>query len=368
MSQLRLAFLLWLTVLGAGCSTALYSGPPRRQDQVSHLTAAPGTNLVAVDTRAVHGGRFEVYDILPGMHKVSATVKDSAALPPELRKQNTSLTPVCFEAEASESYAVSVSAEGNRLRHAVIERDSGEDVLTSCEAKPAPEPPAMARTPTPVERPPVYGYPASPQRYARTRDDAGDESDDEEPARRRAQPIAAFRLGLGLAGGGDDLIEATYTNGNTDTLSAGSGVSFTLGASLTPLWIADAIGFGLGGSFGYKVDSIDASNGSIELSRVPIDVWMQSLVRVSPRWFISLAWGPHKDLDIGLSGSGLASDLRATFDCSWGWMAEIGVLNWSSQYVGGGVAFRYTKVQYLYDGVGLNAESFGLELSLHLGS
>jgi hypothetical protein len=358
--------LLASLLLGLGCSTALYDGPERSSRKIASLTAARGTNLVSVDRRPVRGGKFEVYDILPGRHQVVAEVKESNSLAPHLQTLNDMRTPFCFDAEAAESYSVAVSVDGEELRQAILDRDSGEDVRTDCASEPAQARSATAaRVAESPERPPAHvERPRSRFRAA----EEDEPEDGESPVRGPIAPIMGARLGFGFGFGGDDLIKATYTNGDTQSLSAGSGVVFSLGAVATPLWVGDAAGFGVGGSIGVKYDSMSASNGNISFVRVPADLWLQTLLRVSPHWFFTVAGGMHKDLDATLSGSGLAADINYSFDRPWGWMAELGFLNMTSRNLGYTFAFRFTNAKYLYESAPINAQSFGLELSLFAGS
>lgn len=83
---------------------------------------------------------------------------------------------------------------------------------------------------------------------------------------------------LGMLFGGDDLATATFTNGENSSLPAGSGMSLSLGAQWTPLWIGNAVGIGLGGSLGYKENSINASNGSVTLSRYPLVAALHAII------------------------------------------------------------------------------------------
>ncbi|ADZ89678.1 hypothetical protein GV054_01960 [Marinomonas mediterranea] len=77
-----------------------------------------------------------------------------------------------------------------------------------------------------------------------------------------------FGAQIGYASGGDKLATATFMDGSTESLYAGSG--FTIGAFLTaPISAESDIDWKL--AINYLNDSIDAANGEISFSRFPID-------------------------------------------------------------------------------------------------
>jgi hypothetical protein len=301
-------------VLGSavGCTTVLYDGPKRSPSEVSHLAADRGTKLVSIDAHPIDGGRLDVYEILPGIHEVVADPEEVESFSAHLRDATKGLS-LCFMAEPGQSYLASVSVRTRRVWFSVFEKTSGRGAET-CNSPPASADSANgdgASSPATASRP-------TRRSYSRTYEDPDGDGGVEETIFRMAKPLGGFRLGLGLAFGGDDLIKATMSNGDTQTLSAGTGVDLTLGATLTPLWIANTAGFGVGASVGVKYDSVGGSNGSADLTRFPVELWAQTLLRLSPRWFLAVAGGAHKDLDVSLGSSGVASGFNASFDCPWG--------------------------------------------------
>ena len=83
------------------------------------------------------------------------------------------------------------------------------------------------------------------------------------------------------------------------------GVYLAIDATVTPLWIGNTVGLGLGGDIGWKYDSLSASNGSVDMSRFPLDLWAQTLIALSDSWYVHLLAGPHKESGVNLSGSGV---------------------------------------------------------------
>jgi len=169
---------------------------------------------------------------------------------------------------------------------------------------------------------------------------------------------------MGLAGGGDNLVTAQFTNGDSSSLSAGGGVSVAIGATVTPLWIGNTLGLGLGGNIGWKYDSISASNGSIAMSRYPLDLWAQTLIALSDSWYGHLLAGAHKESGVNLSGSGVISG-SGDFGSPWGWMAQGGFYATSSWHMAFGVGLRYTSVHYTFAGHTFDASNIGLDLTMH---
>lgn len=79
-------------------------------------------------------------------------------------------------------------------------------------------------------------------------------------------PLKAV-LAFGVTSGGDTLATAIYTDNSTANIKAGSGVQFGLGAEyrLDP-------DFAVQGTVNYQVDNASASNGDLRFSRIPVEV------------------------------------------------------------------------------------------------
>lgn len=107
----------------------------------------------------------------------------------------------------------------------------------------------------------------------------------------------------GLSFGGDTIAETMSSNGTEGTLSGGSGVTLSLGAMLTPLWIADRLGLGLGAEIGLKYDWLTADNGRISFIRYPVTGTAHALVRLNHHWFALFAGGLETHLSPSISAS-----------------------------------------------------------------
>ncbi len=156
------------------------------------------------------------------------------------------------------------------------------------------------------------------------------------------------------------------TNGSSQSLEAGSGIFAGIGFSAMPLWFGDTLGLGAGTRIGVKYDSIDATNASMGWTRFPFSAWLQAYLRMSTRWYFTLAGGPHKELDPKLSGSGDLSVANASFQSPWGWFGEGGLLFAETWHTAVGFSVRYTQMYLNYGGSRIDASNVGLAMSLQL--
>ena len=101
-----------------------------------------------------------------------------------------------------------------------------------------------------------------------------------------------FYIGMGLDFGGDELADVDFTDGGSDSVKAGDGISFDIGLDYH-------IGtqYMVRGTIGTKSDSVDAENGSISFER-------DQLTLMGYRFF-----GQH-----GV-GVGMLKHQSAEFDC-----------------------------------------------------
>jgi hypothetical protein len=114
-----------------------------------------------------------------------------------------------------------------------------------------------------------------------------------------------FLLGMGLSAGGDELVHAEYTNGETANIHAGGLIYFTAGADyhFTPE-------FSLQGTVNYHVDRANASNGDVKFERFPVEL----IGYYQPNLSWRVGGGVRYTNSSKLSGSGAGSRLRADFD------------------------------------------------------
>lgn len=146
-----------------------------------------------------------------------------------------------------------------------------------------------------------------------------------------------FFLGFGAGAGGDDLITATTTKGDTETISAGNGVTFAAGVDyrINP-------SFSLLASIAYQTDRRKATNGTLEFSRVPVE--LLAFWHPSANWRIG--GGLRYVSNAKLTGSGVVSMPDIDFDSSTSGVIE-------AEYLMGphfGFQLRYVHDSYKVDG------------------
>lgn len=133
-------------------------------------------------------------------------------------------------------------------------------------------------------------------------------------------------LRMGFDGGGDKLVTVQWDDGSSKTLKAGQLMTFAGGLLYHP---GD---YAVEGTFGYKFDKVNGSNGSITFSRMPLDL------------VVSWAPGNHR------LGAGPTVHLAPKFDCSATGVCA-GTVNFNTAF--GGI------VQYAY---GFPLGNAGMEL------
>jgi len=137
---------------------------------------------------------------------------------------------------------------------------------------------------------------------------------------------------MGLHGGGDKLASATYTNGDTATITAGALFSFSIGPQ-----IEITNNTHIRALFNYKSDKVSASNGNISFTRYPIDVMY---FYQTEQW--NFGGGVTYHLSPELTGSGVANGINGKFDSAFGFIAEIDFRLGDFYYVGG----KFTSIDY----------------------
>jgi hypothetical protein len=181
-------------------------------------------------------------------------------------------------------------------------------------------------------------------------------------------PGNALTFDLGYFFGGADLAITVDTNGNTvKTLSLGSGVLFTVGGLVTPLWIGDSVGFGVGAFAGVKADSLSADNGSIWMSRFPVGGALHVLLHLHEPWWLFFQGGFQKELDISISGDATLTG-GAHPQGSLGGFGEGGfylIAPLGERHTAFALTFRYGIARDTFGGVSREANSGGIVLAVH---
>jgi len=315
------------------CTTILYNGPTRDPAQVATISSGTHATVARIDGIAVNGGGTGNYVVLPGPHTVQVVgQKTDVGLFSNTVHQSRRMGS-CFVASPGHTYDVRASLSDGYWTSDVYDVDT-ENSVDEGECLPS------------------------------RRDGAGANPSDAVLAR-PPHPGTGFSVALGGDLGGDNLVSASMSNGDNQSIDAGSGVYGTIGASLTPLWLGDVVGFGAGSRIGIKYDSIDAKNGSVLLTRYPFSLWIHSYLRISERWYFNIAGGAHKELSPGLSGDGVAAGVQANFQSPWGWMGELGLVFAETWHTAMGLSLRYTKMGYIIAGQTFDASNIGFGLTFY---
>ena len=333
----------------------MYPGPLRPDNQIA-IVERQDIQLLAIDRDPVQGVR---YALLPGDHALLLK-------PPErfsASGQPGALMRICVTTLPGHVYLVRWSGQQADWRPEVVDRASQQPVAAR------PIDPSFKRCPTrsylTASSPPEAGAVAPPGDLL-PRATAIDDETPYRPApvatvgasgRLVDHPGTAFGLVSGIALGGDKIATAMFADGHSDNIRAGEGVVLDLQLSFTPLWIGDSFGFGAGGSIGVKHSSIDASNGSISLTRFPAVAFAQMMSPIGERGSLLLRAGVVKDLGVNLglevSGQNASGDLPSQM----GFMAEIGAWYHFARQGATLWTVRYTRETY-GDGVDASSGTF----------
>ncbi len=135
-----------------------------------------------------------------------------------------------------------------------------------------------------------------------------------------------FAAALDAEFGGDDILKVKFTNGSTQTMHAGQGVGFNVGAHYRP----ENSKFDFLGTIGYKYVTTAANNADIHLDRVVFK--LAAYYDLTDTWWVSA--GPVWHTGVHLKGDGFTSDVNFSdavgfnFSVGWRWIG-IGYTNMS---------------------------------------
>jgi hypothetical protein len=401
--------ILACAALSGGCTVTMYQGPRRPRSETALITTVD-TKVQNIDGMDLPvGSKFMV---LPGEHSLTAK---------SIRYVSSAPRTICFTAAPGETYVVrtfdgfsddrpgiwNATTIASTRMHAPSA--DGRCAAQPERAAPAPRPPTartiVAPDPEPAAStdPAIAGAGSSPSRggprAAVDEDDmpvnappstlpspvvaaprAVPARDDDAPRFERPRrvdlsgagafesapawvhhPGNSFVFEIGAFFGGTDLVTADLSDGSSETLSAGQGLGISLGGMWTPLWAADAAGFGLGFDAGVIYDSVGGSNASVSFTRFPIGLTAHTLLRLDDRWLWMFKAGIRKELDIGLSGAGDADSVPITGDL--GVLGEAGiyyVLSSGDQHGATSFTIRYTASHDSIGGASVSASNIGL--------
>jgi hypothetical protein len=139
-------------------------------------------------------------------------------------------------------------------------------------------------------------------------------------ARPAAQPGLNFVLEGAFEFGGARLIELQFTNGDTQTLTAGQGGTIAAGLQYRPAALPK---LSIAGTVGYKFVTNASENADIGISRVPVEVigrWS-----LDPDWWVGAGVVQHNSVNIEGDGfipdAEMESSTGATLELGWRWIA-----------------------------------------------
>ena len=150
---------------------------------------------------------------------------------------------------------------------------------------------------------------------------------------------------MGIYVGGDNLVTAEYTNGDTSSIDAGGELDLSAG-------IIFPISGALEGQFsvGYRFDTIHASNADINWRRYPVE--MKAFYKTEKFRF---GGGVTEHFNPELSGTGVAAG-SVHFDNALGMVIEVDYSVTDKAYLG----LKYTNIDYEVGSVAFNGDSAGL--------
>jgi len=141
------------------------------------------------------------------------------------------------------------------------------------------------------------------------------------------------RVKLGVDWGGNPIVVAEFTNGDTETIGAHEGFYLGGGVAILP----EGTNLEVDLSVAFKFATIEARNGDIEWTRWPVEALV---FYRSPRWRVG--GGPVYHLAPTLDGDGVAGDLKVRFKNALGAVLQA---DWRI-YEGLSLGARYTFLRY----------------------
>src|SRR5215471_2378080 len=222
------------------CATTFYEGRELRPSEGAVVESKESV-IDEVDGKNVQDIRADRsrYVLPPGPHVIAFSVKRVTPGFMSSKITTSNYVRVCLLAAAGHQYMTQPRIEGDSWKPMIVDPWSG------------PVPIACDRDEVPPVREVRDMWAAATIRRAHLR------------------PRLDFTMNVGAAFGGDNILTAQLSNGDTQTLAAGQGVNFGVGVMVTPLWFRDLVGLGVGGEIGVKYDDVSASNASVSFTRYP---------------------------------------------------------------------------------------------------
>jgi hypothetical protein len=393
---------LALATFAGGCTTFLYKGPSRPSAEIatviSNDTIVDKVDDVAVRERT--SGTYARLELLPGPHRLGISLNRVTAGFFVTNVARSGIYFACVTLQAGHTYKTVPDAGGYRFAAKVVDMTTGFYVDTRCWNG---RPPAAVQAGSPPVAPPAgeapvataVDAPGAPTEAAgatagEAAPPAAAARDAEEPAAEQVpsqvpsinrtatrarlasdaqlsdrHPGSGLSLFFGFALGGEDFVQAMDSNGNTQTLSSGSGAIAGLGLMLTPAWAGDSVGFGFGLDGAIKYDHLGASNGDASITRYPVALTAHALFNVSDAvHYIIVKGGVSRDFGVNYSTSGFAT-IDANVSGTWGPTGAIGYFKRTNDVFGWDILGIFALEKHTVGTAQINANSFGLTMGIH---
>jgi hypothetical protein len=139
-----------------------------------------------------------------------------------------------------------------------------------------------------------------------------------------------------------------------------------VGVMLTPLWIAETVGFGVAADAGIKYDHLGADNGEASITRYPISLSAQMLANFSNggNHYLIVKGGVIRDFGVNYSISGFDM-IDANVSGTWGPIGAIGYYKRSTDFYGWDILGYFALNNHLIGGQSISAHSIGVLCGMH---
>ncbi len=163
-------------------------------------------------------------------------------------------------------------------------------------------------------------------------------------------PVSSYAVDVFLQGGvhvgGDEMVTATFTNGDTEKIKGGELISLLAGVGTG---VAEDLEARL--MLGVKFDTIDAENGSVDFFRYPLE----ALLMYKAAEKVYLGGGLAYHLNPNISGDGIATGANVDFDNALGLALQLDYILSN----GGYLAVKLTSIDYEAFGQSVSGNSIG---------
>ena len=168
-----------------------------------------------------------------------------------------------------------------------------------------------------------------------------------QPTRPASGPAVDLLVDLAVEYGGDDVVTLVFTDGDTQTLRAGQGITAAGGVRVAPV---PTVPLALHATVGYKAVFNASSNSDLRLTRIPIEVG--AAYYVTPDVWLGAGYVMHTATRLHADGLGPDVDFDtahgATVEAGWRWIgASVTAIGYTDEFGNDydassvGVTFRY---------------------------